>query len=58
MSDISQLLDQLNIDDHSVRNTIGDLIEVNKIISLFSNKFHSFVFKRVIFKDIGIFVNN
>ncbi len=33
MSDISQLLDQLNIDDHSVRNTIGDLIEVNKIIS-------------------------
>jgi hypothetical protein len=30
MSDISQLLDQLNIDDHSVRNTIGDLIEVKK----------------------------
>jgi hypothetical protein len=40
LSDIAQSLDQLNINDHSIRNTIGDLIEVNDLyfeifISLF-----------------------
>ncbi|UJR30102.1 hypothetical protein I4U23_017643 [Adineta vaga] len=29
LTDISQLLDQLNINDHSIRNTIGDLLESN-----------------------------
>jgi len=29
LSDIAQSLDQLNINDHSIRNTIGDLIEGN-----------------------------
>jgi hypothetical protein len=30
LSDIAQSLNELNINDNSIRNTIGDLIEVKK----------------------------
>lgn len=30
LSDIAQSLDQLKLNDHSIRNTIGDLLEVRR----------------------------
>jgi hypothetical protein len=32
LSDIALSLDQIHINDHSIRNTIGDLIEVKENI--------------------------
>lgn len=38
LSDMAQLLDQMNINDHTIRNTIEDLFEVKKNLS-FQTKF-------------------